>query len=198
MIDKSGRKKNSGFTLVEFFLALSIFAVVGVAVAAALRAGVDAWRRAEETGRVTQEARRVLEDLALELRSALTLPGKAFEGGPDRLSFDAYLVGRKTPGIFRVSYGLDPKTGALTRARQGYGDDRSKDLPRALTSRRVRLSFAYPYRHPEQENATQWRRRWKSSTKLPRGVRVRLTLHDRSDRPHSFLKTLWVPVGAWP
>ena len=73
---KRMRKDNSGFTLIELLLALGILSVIGMSMAVSLRAGVNAWRLGDEMGRITQEARRVLEDMALEFRHAVPFPGK--------------------------------------------------------------------------------------------------------------------------
>ncbi|MFH1723976.1 MAG: type II secretion system protein GspJ [Elusimicrobiota bacterium] len=192
--------RRSGYTLIEFLLALGIFAAVGLALAASLRAGVDAWRKGEEAGRVNHEARRVLEEMGLELRNMISLPKKPLEGKQDLLSFDAVLDMEKAPGIFRVVYRVDQETGGLLRELRTYAKKEGEEEkpPKPLTARPGRMVFEYPYPDPEVERTTLWKEEWESETKLPRGVRVRLTLQDRYGRAHAFLRTMWIPLGAWP
>lgn len=180
-----------GFTLLELLLALSAFSVAGVALAASLRTGYQAWTAGEASGRAMQEARRNLEDLGVELRNSIDVPGRAFKGGSEHLSFDTR-EGGTSPTLARLAYGPDPSLGVLVRRSEPYG---GAPRSRVLSSNRAALSFAYPYRDPDMESVA-WRDQWPGPER-PRAVRVALTLVDARGAPHEFVKVAWVPGGVW-
>lgn len=63
------RPGTSGFTLLEVLIATGIMALLGAGLVALLTRGVAIWNRAENTGRVYEQARAVLDVIAADLRS---------------------------------------------------------------------------------------------------------------------------------
>ena len=183
-----------GFTLIELLLALAAFSVVGVALAASLRTGYRVWVAGEAAGRAMQEARRNLENLGVELRNSIDVPGRGFEGGSEILSFDTSEGGAQ-PGLARLTYGPDPARGVLVRLSEPYG---RAPRSRVLSSGPAALSFAYPFREPGDPSAESvvWSDRWPGPER-PRAVRVSLTLVDARGSPHGFVKVAWLPGGVW-
>src|SRR3989449_39904 len=99
-----------GFTLIELLVSLTIFSIIAVAVYSAFAGGVGAWRRAQEFSSTYQTARLVLDDMAHELKNAVTLSGTDFIGEKQGLSFltvrqRPHAQGRPVdPKITRVTY----------------------------------------------------------------------------------------------
>jgi prepilin-type N-terminal cleavage/methylation domain-containing protein len=67
-----GTRAQHGFTLIEVLVSVAIFSVITVAVYSAFAGGVGAWRRAQEFSSTYQTVRLVLEDMAQELKNAVT------------------------------------------------------------------------------------------------------------------------------
>ncbi len=185
-----------GFTLIEMLIALGILSTVTLAAAAALRTGVDAWRRTELTTRMTQEARRVLEELGRELRASATVPGKPWELEADRLAFDTVRIDGEDPGYFRMTYFIGKKDGPLEKIREGYRKDDEKAKAAFHTESDAEILFLYPDYNPENPETTLWKAEWNSEGIIPPVIRVRLTLFESDGTPHNYLRTLWVPVGG--
>src|SRR5437899_10908801 len=99
-----------GFTLIELLVSLTIFSIIAVAVYSAFAGGVGAWRTAQEVSSTYQTARLVLEDMAHELKNAVTLSGTDFIGEKQGVSIltvrqRPHAQGRPVdPKITRVTY----------------------------------------------------------------------------------------------
>src|SRR2546428_367323 len=92
-----------GFTLIELLVSLTIFSIIAVAVYSAFAGGVGAWRRAQEFSSTYQTARLVLDDMAHELKNAVTLSGPDLIGEKQGLPFLTDKVGaREGDGILEL------------------------------------------------------------------------------------------------
>lgn len=103
-----------GLTLIELVLAVSIMAIAGTIVTAALTTALRAWQGGFEHGREELVARIVLERLGAQLRSAVASPAKrgeeaavAFEATADSLRFVTLDAAGAAP--LQVSYALDDR-----------------------------------------------------------------------------------------
>ena len=91
------RRTESGFTLIELVLALSIVAIMVTMLFSGLRVGLRAWQRGEERAAVLQHSRSMNQLLETALAGAYWYVAKAaqedpapillFKGEADRLSF---------------------------------------------------------------------------------------------------------------
>lgn len=183
-----------GFTLLEFLLAAGAFAALGVALAASLRSGVQSWRRSEAESRMTQRARRILEEISRELRAGLPFPGRPFEGLPEELAFFFVRDGAAGPEIVGVRYSLDEETGSLLRTETRPGGEEAP-LRRVLVPERAGLAFWYPARPLRAQESLLWIDAWGKSEPPPPGVRIALTLVDERGSARTFVKTAWIPTG---
>ena len=70
-----------GYTLLEVVIAVGILVMLGSGLATLLTQGISIWRRAENRGRVYDQARILLERMSEDLRSAVVLSGSGAGGG---------------------------------------------------------------------------------------------------------------------
>ena len=68
-------RRAGGYTLLEVVIAVGILVVLGSGLATLLTQGISIWRRAENRGKVYDQARILLERMAEDLRSTVVDPG---------------------------------------------------------------------------------------------------------------------------
>jgi hypothetical protein len=67
-----------------------------------------------------------------------------------------------------------------------------------LTTHPTELEWEYAYRGGTIKDEVRWEKVWKEEDTLPAGLRVRLTLRDAQDEPHTFMRTLFSPTRGLP
>jgi prepilin-type N-terminal cleavage/methylation domain-containing protein len=116
------RKRQSGFTLIEVLLALSILSIIMVLVLGAMRIGVRAWEKGEDMLATQQRSRTVLDLLTRQVTSASVLmsiqnrqPLVEFAGGTRVLEFTSSLplINRMQYGPVHVRYVIENYRGAV-------------------------------------------------------------------------------------
>jgi len=65
--------RRAGYTLLEILIAVGILVMLGAGLATIMTQGVSIWRRAENRGRVYEQARMLLDQIAEDLRSTVTV-----------------------------------------------------------------------------------------------------------------------------
>ena len=92
-----------GYTLIEVLIAVGILVALGSGLATLLTQGISIWRRAENRGRVYDQARILLERMAEDIRSAVVL---SRSGGGDawvRFICDMDYLGRQRLRFVRTT-----------------------------------------------------------------------------------------------
>ncbi len=126
---------NSGFTLVELLIALTIFSVISLGLYSTFSSGISVWRRSEDANRIYQEARLALEQMAREIKSVVAYDFsdkypeiKAFEGDENKFSF---LIAANS-GLKRVSFVLkEPGQIHISETKVNY----QKEMPSSIIAR---------------------------------------------------------------
>ncbi|NIM05490.1 MAG: prepilin-type N-terminal cleavage/methylation domain-containing protein [Armatimonadetes bacterium] len=118
-------KARNGFTLLELTMAMTVVAILAVAMVSAFTTGLQTWERVEQRSDAEQRVSAVLETLSADLRGAWLGPNDkggwfTLEGQEDAssLSFTCLLSGRQTGQTLdfsAVSYYLDSSSGILWR-----------------------------------------------------------------------------------
>ena len=117
--------RNKGFTFIEVMLAVSIFAIVAVAINSTFGAGLFAWRSAQETQNLYQDIRLALNKMAGDLENAVLYSDSEeeghkvpnFAGLENELSFyslaESFSAIPVHPELRRITYRLDESTHIL-------------------------------------------------------------------------------------
>ncbi|MCM8793427.1 MAG: prepilin-type N-terminal cleavage/methylation domain-containing protein [Candidatus Omnitrophica bacterium] len=113
-----------GFTLVEIFLAISIFSILAVSIYGVFHMGITAWRKMEAILERSQELRLLMERMGVELRNCLDLDieehfieqekAYAFRGASNKMIFYTLKNGKIRSIIYKVEKNLE-KTEELER-----------------------------------------------------------------------------------
>lgn len=198
-----------GFTLIELLIAILIFSIVAVAIYSTFSTGLIAWRKGEESGRLYQEARLVLNRMALELRNALSYSNIKFIGKANELYF-ATLLPSPSPGesgqlqLSRVTYYLDDNQ-SLQRREESLRMVLRGEMGKAkeVASSLRELNFAYGYEYEDagkekKEPQCIWKDEWAGEKAIPSLVRITLVLQDGKNTrgEATFSRTVHIPSGV--
>lgn len=189
----------SGFTLMELLIAIMIFSIVGVAIYSSFNVGIRAWRKAEASYEVRQEARYALDTIARGLRSAVNFKTMPFEGTANSVSFARALEisninGENLQGVFKVTYSLDAQSIYYTL--QSYeesskGEEGTKTI---LASGFSELEFKYAYLDGSE---VIWKDYWsEEEASIPLGVKITITYSSESEgQAVEFSEAVFIPTG---
>jgi prepilin-type N-terminal cleavage/methylation domain-containing protein len=188
-----------GFTLLEVLVSTAIFSVVALAIYSAFAGGVGAWRRAQEFSSTYQTARLVLEDMAQELKSVVTISGTDFVGESRSLSFLTVLQHPQGPGgaadprLTRVTYEVQrdraSATYALSRLEASEVEGSPPGEAELVVNPISSLEFQYTSKD-DQGRIVPWRDGWRVSDAVPLGVKITLVVGATR-----FTKLVFIPHG---
>ena len=187
--------EESGFTLLEVMVALTILSLMLLLIFGAFRLGLSVWERGEVTKEEYQRLRIVSQMLSQQIKSMVPYKIKtqkaeadyiAFEGKANSLKFVSALpIKQKAPGGFVYAiyrFNEDGKEGGrLTLFEQRVlnkdflEEDPKEELGISLLEGISSMTFEY-YREEDSENNQDggWFEEWssKEEKELPRAVRI--------------------------
>lgn len=205
------RNKNSfSFTLIELLIALSIFAVVAIALYSTFSAGIAVWRRSSEGRDAYQNVKFIFDDITKDLKNALYL-GKneesmyAFSGASSEIIFMTLEdTSSEEEGpqkeIVKLAYKYDGEQSELIRLRADIstGFDIKRGEKEILFKNIEEFKFEYCYDSGDEDNPYLWKDEWENEDiRIPRGVRITvLTKVGKTEKKTSkFIKTVFIPTG---
>jgi len=215
------KKSNTGFTLLELLLAVSIFAIVATVLYSTFYTGTRILRRAESAMEFHQRLRIATEEMALDLRNALPveIDGAAFpgiieeEGGDDeapvyyftgeakKFTFVTVKSTRSKEGMIRevcnVTYLLEGKGGALKRSVKRQGKPLAQDAGQdeILLTGITDMDVKYSYVGDTDDSPPIWESAWELEKAVPLGVKIALKMKG-APGSDEFTKTVYLPVGV--
>ena len=174
-----GGKRDSGFTLIELILSITILSMIAVIIGSGFRLGLKAWERGDEEAEAVQTMR-VLSGLVFQqLKSAYPYKIRiddqdvvVFKGEPGSIIFVTTLSAPYPGGFKWVRY--LHKEGVLLY-KEGMLPDKEliDNIPgdeEVLETDVEEVNFQY-YSNDEEE----WKDSWEFSDKLPGAVRARIS-----------------------
>lgn len=191
MMQRSFRE--SGFTLVELLVALSLLALLAMLLHAGIRDGARAWRTVDaRSGQL--ESLLLAQSFLRERISSLGPPpdiaepaaGTAwFDGADDRLTITTpWLETLPVAGLYRMQFAAAPASGepAGLVVRWEPQSDPGTASPRSAGQRELldgmrRLHFAY-FGAAEEGGPKAWHETWRSGTRPPELVRLDVEFDD--------------------
>lgn len=201
-------RSSKSFTLIELLIAVSIFAVVAIALYSTFSGGLKVWHRQEKGFKYSHSTRLVLDAMAKELRNAINYSvkqglgaglegqGLRFIGDEKSLTFIT-LMGEE---IAKVDYifeeGVLKKRVVLQK--EEFKEENQKES--VLIENLDGLSFEYAYKGTGEGFELEWRKSWEKETvsdqpKIPAGVRITLTF-DIDGKEEIIKKTVFIPMGT--
>lgn len=202
-------KSSFSFTLIELLIALSIFAVVAIALYSAFSAGIAVWRRSSEGRDAYQDVKFIFDDMTKDLKNALYLSkGEesiyAFSGTTSEIIFMALEDTSSEEGpqkeIVKLAYKYDEGQNELIRLRADIsnGFDIEKGEREVLFSNVEEFELEYCYDSGDEDNPYLWKDEWlEGDVGIPRGIRITLLgkAGRRGEEMPKFIKTVFIPTG---
>ena len=191
-----------GFTLLELLIAVTIFSIVAVAIYASFNVGIHAWRKAENSYKIRQEARHILDSIGRDLKNAVNFTPMPFEGSSNYVSFSRALKILKPEdeyleGIFKTTYTFDAGSKTLYYILQTYQESASGESPTKslLTSGILDFRLKYAYRNGEE---VTWKDNWAKEDKgIPFGVKLSLSYPPQAEgEVVLYSETILIPTGT--
>lgn len=203
-------KTKTGFTFIELLIAISIFAVVAIALYSTLFAGISVWKRSSEGGDVYQDVRLTFNDITKDLRNIVYMYTKdeesifSFFGMIDEIvfvtlegSFFEEDISRKE--LVKVAYRFDEDADELIRikADKSLGFDVEKAEKEILLNGVEEFKLEYCYDSGDDDDPYLWKEEWEDEDlRIPRGVRVTFHIETENKKePLEFTKTIFIPTG---
>jgi len=204
-------KDKTGFTLIELFIAISIFAVVAIALYSTFFAGISIWKRSAEGGDVYQNIRFILDDMTKDLKNSVYMYSNeegsiyAFSGTDEEISFitlEDVTSEEETSRreLVKAAYRFDKTEDSLIRAKadKSMGFDIEKAEEEIVLKDIEDFKFEYCYETDSDIEPYEWKEEWEEDKKkIPRGVRVSFhSMAERERRPVKFTKTIFILTGV--
>lgn len=207
-------KNKAGFTLIELFIAISIFAVVAIALYSTFFAGISVWRRSGEGGNAYHNIRFMFDDMTKDLKNSIYMYSKkskdkeesiyAFSGTNREIIFITLEDAATEDDIFRreltrVAYRFDEGEGRLIRLRadKTSGFDIEKGKEEVLLKEVEDFKFEYCYETDSDIEPYEWKEEWEDDQMMiPRGVKATFLIKaEKIKEPLKITKIIFVPKG---
>ena len=195
-------KKNKSLTLIELLMALTIFAVVAVAIYSVFSTGIISWRKGEIATALFREIRFGLDRISQEVRNQSSYNGLKLVGQADEL----YLISiipfpeegkSEYHRLARVRYFLEDEGEnnlSLFREREWTP---SMEIDKMKLIHHIKsLDFQYGRKEMEGEEATlNWQATWEDKEKGPAAVKINLAVKIDGEEARNLTKVIYLPQG---
>ena len=211
MSDMFRRKKNeAGFTLIEWLVAISLIAMVGLAIYGIFDSGIKVMRRINRP--VPDEDLNIFfEKLSQDLQNAFHYSGIRFKGGAEKIFFATSIQTQPElggdQGIGAVTYAYDPTRLAILREQKNVSglheekeekDEEGGKLQGALVLDRILLLRFQYYGFVPEDKKFFWLDSWEEVDQkmgLPFALRVEIVFKEEGAK-HHFVRTITIPVAG--
>jgi general secretion pathway protein J len=182
----------SGFTLVELLVSITLFAILSVLLAGALRTGSRAATIGEE--RIDRTTQIAVAETAIRGQLAGALPVAAansvallFDGRSDGVDFVGLPPAYLAPGGFhRLSLDIVPTASGQQLVLRWHPvtevPEEGELRPAILLDHLAQVAFAY-YGARDYAETPQWREEWQNAIRLPSLIRLHFLFLDRREVP---------------
>lgn len=181
-------QRQTGFTLLELMVAITLMGLVLVVLYSGLRLGLNSWDRGEQHAEATNRLRLAQEFLRRQLAQSITTytineqqePVIAFAGRADGIEFVAPMLAQLGQGgLYRVR--IEAADGRLWIRWRPYrpadpeaGEGRETVLLEGVSD--VEWAYFGPEQDHVPESPPDWRSDWASTQRRPQLVRLNLNL----------------------
>ncbi|CDH43929.1 MAG: prepilin-type N-terminal cleavage/methylation domain-containing protein [Candidatus Competibacteraceae bacterium] len=179
--------RQTGFTLLELIVAITLMGLVLVVLYSGLRLGLNSWEGGEQRAEATNRQRLVEEFLRRQLAQSITVyrtndgqeKAVVFTGQSNSIEFVAPMLAQLGPGgLYRVRIdGANSRLQVHFRPYRYNNPNAGEEQESVLLEGVSALEWAYfgPERDDDAE-PPRWRSDWVSSERRPLLVRLNLTL----------------------
>ena len=190
------RHKNSGLTLTEIMIAVTVLSLLVLSLYTVFRSAMDAWSKADTRIDILQNARVILDQMSRELPGTFVGDGATFvgtngsDGDPDSIEFATVF----RDSIYQIKYWIDSSV-----FKREYAEN--PDFSGGYTYTPIEFSEIvsdFQLLYWETGVTTDWAaadaaKVWSSGTTLPGAVKIVLTLEDEEERTYQFETVVYLP-----
>ncbi|RKY37333.1 MAG: hypothetical protein DRP78_01390 [Candidatus Omnitrophota bacterium] len=191
--------RNSGFTLLELLIGISIFAVIIVSVYTSLFLGIKVWKCEETRDNSLQEALSSFEQVSVKLQSAFISSDNErikFVAGPESIDFFSVNTDGDLENVVFYTEINDGSPGlSLLQSITKYTELDDEEEPKIVATVNTKInSFRYSYFN---RTDGQWYQDWPDQKKLPHQVKLAADFIDSSanDGLLRLVKYVYIPTG---
>lgn len=194
-----------GFTFIELMIAITIFAVVAVALYSSFGAGISVWNKGEKEIIFNQDMRVAFDDFGKDFKNIVNYKNDDlnfnFIGGKSSVQMLTRLMTGGRPNLFVVSYFTKEEENGSISLKRAYADYTKNYVIDPLKAETVlsnlgEADFSYVYGTGDENNPYEWRDSWNEQDKIPRGVKFSLKLKSLNNEPKNALtKIVFIPSG---
>ena len=182
-------KKNKATTLIEMIVVMTIFSVVGVAIATSFMSGMRIWGRVNNRDFKHNFILLEIEDIARAVRQKLEIPDVYCFGTVREFSF----LTVKRDRILRQTYLFDADNQKLLFTEEALADilakqETSLDLAREIL-KATDLTFQY-FLYDSEKKQYVWADAWKSDENVLAGVQIKLKFKNDEIKKTIFLQKI--------
>ncbi len=178
-----------GFTIIEMMVVVTIFAILGVAVATSFTSGIKIWQRAKDYNFTQTNVILSLEGITQHLRRSVDIDEIGFEGSSQEVIFPTLTA----DSVVRVSYRFDDGDKIIRRKEETLEEIISQEEEQTYKERDIlsadNFSLEYLYFDEEKERYL-WQDIWEKDKGVFRALRLKVEVEDTE-----FTKTVFVPIG---
>ncbi|MBU1863605.1 MAG: prepilin-type N-terminal cleavage/methylation domain-containing protein [Candidatus Omnitrophica bacterium] len=196
----------TGFTLIEFLLAITLFLVVSSSLYLALQSGLMLYKRGEVGLSSYHRTTHFLNSISRELRNAVQYSSVPFEGKKTSMSFPAvlgrYTKDNKCDDFVHIEYTFASKKlvkKEKSLSRKNEKETKTNILPSYLKN----ISFQYGF-FSETDESIVWKDTWSAEDQqsIPQAVKVTVWItfidNGRGEKGDKTIeKKIWIPHGQW-
>jgi prepilin-type N-terminal cleavage/methylation domain-containing protein len=215
---KHSNSSESGFTLLEMLVAVTLVAMMAVGLWAVFRISIRSWSRGTEFIDRNQRHRSILDLVRKQIASAYPLFTKIdlqqnepsyliFSGAENSLRFVSLnsLRFQESPGLTLVSYEVARDSSgnyALVEKEARYtgqtlDQETTLNLSTATPIFGNLLSCTFEYFDPgDNDNSSEWVREWEGKDQRQLPVAVSITMESRDPQGNSLNRHMVVPIQA--
>lgn len=204
--------KSNGLTLIELLLALTIFAIVAVAIYAVFSTGIISWRKGESAISLFREIRLGFDMISREIRNQTSYNGSKLIGQADELYFTSLIPfpeegKREYYRLARIRYFLEDEgedkvtlwrerewTPSLEGAMEGT--EGSSEIDKMRLFQHIK-SFDFQYGRKEMEEEKiilNWQTDWEDKEKALLAIKINLELKINGESKN-LNKVIYLPQG---
>lgn len=192
-----------GFTLIELLVAVSIMAMIALAVFSALAGGLNVYRRLSSSVIGRTDVLLALEKMERDLRNAFPLSSIGFQGDASRMRVAGLVAQEDTDGgrtMFPgcITYCYDPLTRTINREAVDYAHaisgERAQEGGTEILASVESVRFSY-FLVNVAAQTYEWKTSWNGEDGMPLGVRIELD-YRKGRQLVCMERTVFLP-GAW-
>lgn len=196
MLQVRGQKPQVGFTLMELLLAITLFAIIAVAIYSSMAMGVKLHRRGENLAGKYNDLRFAFNRIAQDLRTAIKINEVYMVCESQRIYFYSIQPapgGQKEINKITYTWARPNDFFVLTRLKEKYIDSVQDEHTAGdeLLTGISQIDFSYGYLKAGLSGAKEfkWKGEWKNEA-LPKLVRLKV-----KSKGEEFNKLIYCPAG---